>query len=195
MNQCGIGICLVGDFTHEQPTKAQMDSLILLVETLRNYYHIPLSRVIRHKDAPGARTECPGNSFPWREFKERLRKGEERRGCVMNSPRIAFFDTKPYDRKFFEAADKKFGFPITYFEEHLGPGTASSTRGFNTVCIFVNDVVDADVIKVLHKNGIRLIALRASGYNNVDFKAAFGKIMLCACRPIRRMPLQNMPWP
>ncbi len=94
----------------------------------------------------------------------------------MKSPRIAFFDTKPYDRKFFDAADKKFGFPITYFEEHLGPGTASSTRGFNTVCIFVNDVVDADVIKVLHKNGVRLIALRASGYNNVDFRAAFGKI-------------------
>ena len=76
MNQCGIGICLVGDFTREQPTKQQMDSLVLLVETMRSYYHIPMSRVIRHKDAPGARTECPGNSFPWQEFKERLRKGE-----------------------------------------------------------------------------------------------------------------------
>jgi len=94
----------------------------------------------------------------------------------MKSPRIAFFDTKPYDRKFFDAADRKFGFSITYFEEHLGPGTAALTRGFDTACIFVNDVIDADVMKALHKNGIRLIALRASGYNNVDFRAAFGKI-------------------
>lgn len=94
----------------------------------------------------------------------------------MKSPRIAFFDTKPYDRKFFDAADRKFGFSITYFEEHLGPGTAALTRGFDTACIFVNDVINADVMKALHKNGIRLIALRASGYNNVDFRAAFGKI-------------------
>jgi len=94
----------------------------------------------------------------------------------MRSPRIAFFDTKPYDRKFFDAAGKKFGFPIAYFEEHLGPGTAALARGFDTVCIFVNDVVNAGVIKTLHKNGVRLIALRASGYNNVDFRAAFGKI-------------------
>ncbi|MDD5537877.1 MAG: 2-hydroxyacid dehydrogenase [Candidatus Omnitrophota bacterium] len=94
----------------------------------------------------------------------------------MKSPRIAFFDTKPYDRKFFDAANRKFGFSITYFEEHLGPGTAALTRGFDTACIFVNDVINADVMKTLHKNGIRLIALRASGYNNVDFRAAFGKI-------------------
>ncbi|MDD5019130.1 MAG: N-acetylmuramoyl-L-alanine amidase [Candidatus Omnitrophica bacterium] len=75
MNDCGIGICVVGDFTREQPTRAQMDSLVLLVNTLREYYHIPVSRVIRHKDAPGARTECPGNSFPWQEFKRRLKRG------------------------------------------------------------------------------------------------------------------------
>ena len=73
MNECGIGICLVGDFTHEPPTKEQMDSLVLLVNTLRKYYHIPSSRIIRHKDVPGKRTQCPGNSFPWEEFKSRLR--------------------------------------------------------------------------------------------------------------------------
>ncbi|HAJ56303.1 MAG TPA: hypothetical protein DCL35_00870 [Candidatus Omnitrophica bacterium] len=74
MNQCGIGICLVGDFTNERPTPKQMDSLVLLVNTLRKHYRIPLSRVIRHKDVPGKNTACPGNSFPWEDFKRRLRK-------------------------------------------------------------------------------------------------------------------------
>ncbi|MFA5039050.1 MAG: N-acetylmuramoyl-L-alanine amidase [Candidatus Omnitrophota bacterium] len=76
MNAKGIGVCVVGDFTREQPSKKQMDSLVLLVKTLQDYYRIPASRVIRHKDAPGARTECPGNSFPWQEFKRRLRAGQ-----------------------------------------------------------------------------------------------------------------------
>jgi N-acetylmuramoyl-L-alanine amidase len=73
MNECGIGICLVGDFTNERPTPQQMDSLVLLVNTLRRYYRIPLNHVIRHKDVPGKNTECPGNSFPWAEFINRLR--------------------------------------------------------------------------------------------------------------------------
>jgi LysM repeat protein len=73
MNSFGIGICLVGDFTHERPSRKQMDSLVLLINTLSNYYNIPLSHVIRHKDVPGKRTACPGNSFPWQELKNRLR--------------------------------------------------------------------------------------------------------------------------
>lgn len=76
MNECGIGICLVGDFTHETPSARQMDSLVLLVNTLRKYYHIPLNHVIRHRDVPGKRTECPGNSFPWDEFKRRLKHAQ-----------------------------------------------------------------------------------------------------------------------
>jgi N-acetylmuramoyl-L-alanine amidase len=75
MNKCGIGICLVGDFTYQEPSQAQMDSLVLLVDTLRRYYNIPINHVIRHKDVPGKRTACPGNSFPWEEFKRCLRAG------------------------------------------------------------------------------------------------------------------------
>lgn len=73
MNKCGIGICLVGDFTNEPPTEKQLESLVLLVNTLRKAYHIPMSRIIRHKDVPGKNTACPGDSFPWGEFKKRLR--------------------------------------------------------------------------------------------------------------------------
>jgi LysM repeat protein len=75
MNECGIGICLVGDFTNEEPSRKQMDSLVLLVNTLRKFYHISLSRVIRHKDVPGKNTACPGDSFPWKEFKDRVKSG------------------------------------------------------------------------------------------------------------------------
>lgn len=76
MNSKGIGICVVGDFTRDQPSRKQMDSLVLLVKTLQTHYHVPASRVIRHKDAPGARTQCPGNSFPWLEFKRRLKAAD-----------------------------------------------------------------------------------------------------------------------
>jgi len=75
MNRFGIGICLVGDFTHHPPSQAQMDSLVLLVNILQKYYRIPLKRVIGHRDVPGKITECPGKSFPWDEFKRRLRRG------------------------------------------------------------------------------------------------------------------------
>lgn len=74
MNKRAIGICLVGDFTDTEPSASQMESLILLVNTLKDYYKIPSSRIMRHKDVPGARTECPGRSFPWREFKARLKQ-------------------------------------------------------------------------------------------------------------------------
>ncbi|HQP91344.1 MAG TPA: N-acetylmuramoyl-L-alanine amidase [Candidatus Omnitrophota bacterium] len=74
MNRIGIGICLVGDFTNERPTRKQMDSLVILTNTLRKYYNIPYNHILRHKDVPGKRTACPGDSFPWDEFKKRLKK-------------------------------------------------------------------------------------------------------------------------
>ncbi len=74
MNNHAIGICLVGDFTYTQPSSSQMESLLLLTNTLKDYYGIPSSRILRHKDVPGAKTECPGNSFPWYEFKGRLKR-------------------------------------------------------------------------------------------------------------------------
>jgi len=72
MNQHGIGICLVGDFTHHPPSPAQLQALVSLVNTLRAYYRIPRSRIIRHRDVYGKQTACPGDRFPWAEFKRRL---------------------------------------------------------------------------------------------------------------------------
>ena len=74
MNQYGIGISLVGNFSKERVPDAQMESLVFLVSTLQAHYRIPLSHVIRHSDVPGKNTECPGIYFPWNSFKRELQK-------------------------------------------------------------------------------------------------------------------------
>ncbi len=72
MNEKGIGIVIVGNFSQTRVTERELDSLAFLVKTLMSYYKIPASNVIRHRDVPGKNTECPGNLFPWTEFKHRL---------------------------------------------------------------------------------------------------------------------------
>lgn len=84
--------------------------------------------------------------------------------------KIAFFDTKEYDRKLFDEYNKNYGYEITYLESKLNSETAPLAEGFDAVCIFVNDVVDEKTIQVLKKCGVKLIALRCAGFNNVDIK-------------------------
>ncbi|MDD5115956.1 MAG: N-acetylmuramoyl-L-alanine amidase [Candidatus Omnitrophica bacterium] len=72
MNTRAIGICLVGDFSRDAPTSRQMDALVYLINRLRKYYRIPVSRIMGHGQVPGASTECPGKNFPWQELKRRL---------------------------------------------------------------------------------------------------------------------------
>ena len=73
MNYCGIGICLVGNFSKERVSEKQLDSLAYLVNILRGYYNIPVKNILGHGQVRGAATECPGNNFPWKEFYERLK--------------------------------------------------------------------------------------------------------------------------
>ncbi len=73
MNQKGIGIALVGNFSEKRVSEAELESLVFLVKTLKNYYHIPDKNIIGHRDVPGKITECPGKNFPWDEFKRRIR--------------------------------------------------------------------------------------------------------------------------
>lgn len=95
---------------------------------------------------------------------------------MTQSPKIAFFDTKPYDRRSFDRVNDEFGFDISYFEERLHRGTVALAAHFPVVCAFVNDVIDRPVVNGLAQQGTRLVALRCSGYNNVDFEAAYGKL-------------------
>ena len=90
--------------------------------------------------------------------------------------KIALFDAKPYDKKSFVEINKDFGFDISYFNAHLNPQTVGLTAGFDAVCAFVNDIINKEVINHLVECGVRIIGLRCAGYNNVDFKTAYGKI-------------------
>lgn len=90
--------------------------------------------------------------------------------------KIAVFDAKPYDIAMFEKVNKEYGFELTYHKEHLDRNNVILATGADAVCIFVNAVVDAEVIDKLHSYGVKMIALRCAGFNNVDIKAAAGRI-------------------
>ncbi len=90
--------------------------------------------------------------------------------------KIAFFDAKPYDRESFNELNKEYGFDIRYFRYHLTNDNVILAQGFDIVVIFVNDIINADIISKLVHFGVKLIALRCAGFNNVDLKAALNKI-------------------
>jgi len=85
---------------------------------------------------------------------------------------IAFFDAKPYDEASFDSHNKDFGFEFRYYEGQLNKDNAILAKGFEIVCAFVNATIDAEVIDILAENGVKLIALRSAGFNNVDLHAA-----------------------
>lgn len=86
--------------------------------------------------------------------------------------KIAVFGTKRYDRQFLEAANRAHGHELKFFKPTLSPETVSLVRDFAGVCVFVNDELDAYVVAKLAQFGVRLIALRCAGFNNVDLAAA-----------------------
>lgn len=90
--------------------------------------------------------------------------------------KIAFFDTKPYDKPSFDKYGKEYGVEFKYFETKLNEDTVDLAHGFDGVCAFVNDTVNAKVIDKLCDMGIKTVALRCAGFNNVDMKHAFGRI-------------------
>lgn len=96
--------------------------------------------------------------------------------------KIAFFGAKPYDIASFDKVNEQYGYDIRYFKGHLNANNVMLTAGADVVCIFVNDTADAAVIDALVKNGVKLLALRCAGFNNVDLEAAKGRL------PIVRVP-------
>lgn len=129
--------------------------------------------------------------------------------------KIAVFDAKPYDKATFDSVNEKFGFELVYYKEHLDINNVLLASGADAVCIFVNAVVDSAVIDKLHQYGIKLIALRCAGFNNVDIAAATKKgikvvrvpdysphaiaehtlaLMLCLNRKVHRAFLRTRDW-
>lgn len=90
--------------------------------------------------------------------------------------KIAFFDTKPYDKIWFDEYNEEF--EIDYFEGKLNHRTCKLVREYDGVVAFVNDTIDKTVIDTMEKEHVPVIAMRCSGYNNIDLKAARGKIRI-----------------
>ena len=90
--------------------------------------------------------------------------------------KVAFFDAKAYDRPSFEHYGGFHDIQFRFLETKLNGDTVELAKGCDAVCVFVNDDVNAGVIERLYGLGVKLIALRSAGYNNVDVRAAFGKI-------------------
>lgn len=86
--------------------------------------------------------------------------------------RVAIFSTKNYDRIFLERANEAAGHEMLFFESRLTPETSALTEGFDAVCVFVNDQIDALVLRDMAERGVRLVALRSAGYNHVDLRVA-----------------------
>lgn len=90
--------------------------------------------------------------------------------------KIAFFDAKPYDKPSFDKYGAANDIQFKYFETKLNEDTVDLATGYDGVCVFVNDTVNAAVIDRLCEMNVRLVALRCAGFNNVDMKYAFGKL-------------------
>lgn len=92
--------------------------------------------------------------------------------------KLILFDAKPYDQEFFNKINDnpRYGYEIHYITGRLTEDTVALAAGFDCICVFVNDDVNASIINKLYENGIRILALRSAGYNNVDLDAAYKRI-------------------
>lgn len=95
------------------------------------------------------------------------------RGITM---KIAFFATKPYDHIWFEPLAEKYGMHITFFEARCNRDTLQLAKGYDAICIFINDHIDAKMIDTLCEMKVKAILLRSAGFNHVDISAAKGRI-------------------
>ena len=92
--------------------------------------------------------------------------------------KIAFYGTKPYDKIWFEPMGKEYGFDIHFIEAACNQETVFMAKGYDAICVFVNDYVNAEMIDALYEMNVRAILLRSAGFNNVDVRAAEEKIVV-----------------
>ena len=100
---------------------------------------------------------------------------------------VLVFSTRPYDREYLDAATRDSGHPLHYTDARLEPSTAALAQGYDGVCCFVDDSLDAAVLEQLHRGGTRLVLLRSTGFNNVDTEAA-KRLGLAVARVARYSP-------
>ncbi len=88
--------------------------------------------------------------------------------------KIAFFNTKRYEKQAFEEASRDRGHEFLWIDLPLRAGTAPFAQGCAAACVFVNDQADAAAIVALAASGVKLIATRSAGFNHIDLAAARG---------------------
>lgn len=86
--------------------------------------------------------------------------------------KVAFFSAKPYDEQTFNSANSDASHELNFLEARLNSATVSLARSYPAICVFVNDVVDRQVLTDLAEHGLKVVALRCAGFNNVDLPAA-----------------------
>ena len=88
----------------------------------------------------------------------------------MGKTRIIFFDIKDYDREFFEKYGKNYNYEMSFFKSRLSLENVHLTKGYDVVCAFTNDDIGKETIDAMAENGVRLLAMRCAGFNNVSLK-------------------------
>ena len=91
----------------------------------------------------------------------------------MTTNKILFFSAKPYDKAFFTQHNQGYGLELNFLETHLGPHIVQAVEdGTFAICVFVNDKLTNEVIEALSVKGVKVIALRCAGFNNVQLETA-----------------------
>ena len=88
----------------------------------------------------------------------------------MKKTRVIFFDIKDYDKEFFKKYGKDYDFEMTFLQVRLSEETAHLTKGYDVVCAFTNDDINKETIDLISENGLKLLAMRCAGFNNVSLK-------------------------
>ena len=88
----------------------------------------------------------------------------------MEKTKIIFFDIKDYDKEFFKKYEKDYNFEMTFLKVRLTEETANLTKGYDVVCGFANDNINKETIDIMAENGVKLLAMRCAGFNNVSLK-------------------------
>ena len=92
--------------------------------------------------------------------------------------RILVYGTKPYDKIWFEPLAEDYGYEITFLDIQCTAQTVIFSKGYDAICVFINDTIDAQMIDILYENGVQAVLLRSAGFNHVDIRAAKGKIKI-----------------
>lgn len=104
----------------------------------------------------------------------------------MEKTKVLFYDIKNYDKDFFKKYGKNYNFDMTFLKVKLSEETASLTKGYEIVCAFANDNINKETIDILAENGVKLLAMRCAGFNNIslaDIKNRFKVVRVPAYSP------------